>query len=372
MKWLIFLFATSLWGSNCCPPGALAAPSCNCKNYTGIEGRLFSATPCIDQPAEPCGMLFIADVSLLAWQAIEEGLCFALKNDPLPIPSNVNLNGKLIAPDFSWEPAVKGTIGMIFSERAWDAEFRWTYFHSNSSRSINAAAVANSAGLIPLWAFPNANRATQFLYGSAKGALEFDFNGFDIEMGYNPFLSPWLSCRFVAGLKVAQINQDFHVRYSDGFNDGTIQLVNANADLSNHAIGTGPRLGFESKWRLGEGISLLGSIAGSLPLWHFRVGRSDTDLNLDLGTNQLIDATFRERFWIFRSILETSLGFGWDTCFGCRCQYPFGIHASYEIQYYAEQNMMAMLVNPGLLSQAFKPRGDLVLHGATFTFHIGF
>lgn len=295
-------------------------------------------------------MFWIADVSFLAWQAIEEGLEFALQNNALPTPNSLNVNGELAAPDFKWDPAFKVNLGMIFSDRAWDTEFRWTYFHSSPDRTIHGT-------LIPIWAFPN---AAPFTFGTARGNLELNFNSLDVETGYHPFLTPAFSLRFLAGLKIATIHQTFFVHYSNG-----TAIEYANTTLTNRAIGCGPRLGFESKWRLGKGFSFLGSIAGSLPLWHFRVTRTDHDPNI-------LQSLSRERFWTFRSILETALGFGWDTCFGCRNQYPFGVNASYELQYYSEQNMMAMLVNPGLLSQTYMPRGDLILHGATFTFHFGF
>ncbi len=334
-------------------------------SYGQCEGKLFPATPCIDTPCDPCGMFFVADMSVLAWQAIEEGLNFALENGSAPISSNLNVDGHFIRPDFSWEGAFKINLGMLFSKRGWDEQFRWTYFHGTSSKTVEGE-------LFPLWAFPAAKITSQFLYNRAKGSLELTFNGFDIETGYHPFLTPAFSLRFFAGLKVAQINQHFHILYEDGFIDGNTRLDFADAKLTNEAIGAGPRLGFDSKWHLSKGFSLLGSIAGSLPLWHYRMSRADVDQNINDGAPQIINAFSRNRFWTFRSVLETALGFGWDHCFGCKNQYPLGISASYEFQYYSEQNMMIMLVNPGLLSQTFMPRGDLVFHGANLTFHIGF
>ena len=363
MKWFLFFLATSFFASDCCS---------SCKPYEGVEGKLFSAPPYMGQPSDPCGIFYIADVSLLAWQALVGGLEFALKNDPLPIQSNTNVNGHLIRPDFSWEPAVKIDVRAVFANRAWDAAFRWTYFHSHPSRTVHASLSPNTSGLYPLWAFPNDDMGAQFLYGSAKGSYELNFNGVDIEMGYHPLLSPAFSFRFITGLKVVQIEQEFHVHYSEGFNNGSEQLVSAHADLSNASIGTGPRLGFASEWQLGSGFSLLGSFTGALPLWHIRVNRNDTDQNIRASAPQTINSLFRNRFWIFCAVLETALGCGWDTYFGCNNQYPFGIHASYEFQYYSEQNMMTMLVNPGILNRSFMPRGDLALHGATFTFRFGF
>ncbi len=368
MKWIPVFLAAAVFANdpcckpNCCPEGALNAPSCSCKQYEGQYGTLFPAAPCIDSPCAPCGMFWTADVSLLAWQAIEEGLNFALQNEPLPIVADVNVNGHLVGIDFNWEPAARISFAAVFPSRAWDSQFRWTYFHTDSSGNAKDA----STGLIPLWAFPNS--AEQTLFSKAHGSLEINLNEFDIEMGYNPFLSPALSLRFTAGLKVAEIDQTFSMKYSEGIQNQTTLIETAHAKITNNAIGAGPRIGFESKWRVGSGFSLLGTIAGSLPLWHFRVNRTDADLAASGSTESFM----KGRFWIFRAILETSLGLGWDTCFGCRCQYPFGVAANYEFQYLAEQNMMYRLVNPGLMSQVFQTRGDLHLHGATLNFHFGF
>lgn len=352
MRWIFVFFATSL---------CAAGPYCT---------TLFPAIPCIDDSCNSNEIFWTADVSILAWQAQEEGLNFAFKNNPLPIIANTNVNGDLVGVDFNWEPAFKIILGTSFASRAWDTRFRWTYFHTHSSETVHAQTNTNSSGLFPMFAYPTANIATQFLYGTARGALDLTLNGFDIEMGYDPFLSPTLSLRLNAGVKVASIHQDFNVEYSDGFNDGINQLLDARTALTNKTIGAGPRIGFDSMWRCGYNFSLLASVAGSLPLVFFRVNRSDEDLGIRNQVQQTVNSIFRESFWVFRPILETSLGLGWDTCFCCK--YPFGIAAKYEFQFFSEQNMMPMLVNPGILTQVFPSRGDLYLHGATLNFHFGF
>ncbi len=341
-----------------------------CGALLASEGqhRLFQDIPCSKKGCDLEGMFWMSEISALCWQARVEGLAFGLKNDPLPNGAIGNVNGKLSTVKFHFEPAFKIDVGMIFSKRGWDTEFRWTRFQTDTSTTITS----NGAQIIPLWAFPSADITGQFRYGSAKGTWNLNFNGFDVEMGYHPFLSPALSLRFHAGLKVGSIDQKFSAHYSGGTVVGLNALVSANADLTNSSIGTGPRIGFESKWELGKGFSLLGTFAGALPLWHFRVNRTDTDRNTQSSIASGIDVSSRMRFWIFRPVLETALGFGWQTCFGCERKFPFGLDVKYELQYFAEQNMMSMLVNPGLLSQTFFPRGDLIFHGAALTFYFGF
>lgn len=354
MRWFLILLAAPFFAE---------FPDCQ---------TLFSARPCTAPPCQSQQMFWITDLSLLAWQAREEGLNFALKNDPLPTQANVNVNGDLVGIDFDWKPAFKVTIGAAFAERAWDVQFRWTYFHTDSSRTVHATPAANSAGLLPLWAFSSADIASQFLYGKAHGALELNLNEFDAEMGYWAFLSPSVNLRFTAGLKILSLNQHFNIKYSDGFEDEDARLVDAKTNIASDTVGAGPRISFDSKWRLGQGFSILASVAGSLPLLQHLMTRTDSDLGVNTQGAETVNSFFKEGFWIFQSILETSLGFGWDTCFGCRGNYPFGLAARYEFQYFSEQNMMPLLINPGILNQVYNPRGDLHLHGLTLTFQFGF
>ncbi len=299
-------------------------------------GQLYPSSPCLICPNE---MFWNTEMSVLAWQAREEGLEFALKN------------GSLVDVDFKWEPGFKVSFGADFPVRGWDAIIKWTHFHSESHESA-------SDELIPIWVLPNTPPAS---YTSAKGTWTLLVNGFDFELGYHPFLSPAMALRFHFDIKLETVDQHFHIDYLNG-------ASSASTHMSNRSIGAGPRIGLDTKWVLGKGFSLLANFAGSLPLWHYRIQRND----LDEGLTGDITSNFRQRFWIFRALIETALGLGWDTCLGCRSQFPLGISAAYEFQYFPEQNMMGRLVNPGVLNLVFEPRGDLHLHGATFNLHFGF
>lgn len=303
-------------------------------------GHLFPSSPCLNAPCDPQQMFWKTEASVLAWQGREEGLEIALDDHSL-----VNL-------DFKWEPGFKIAVGADFPVRGWIAKVQWTYFHSESKKSI-------SGNLTPIWVLPNSS--PPFSYTSAKAAWTLFVNDVDIELGYQPFLSPAMALRWHFDIKVITVDQHFHVDYLNAADS-------AHTHISNQSIGAGPRVGFDSKWFLGKGFSLLAHFSGSLPLWHYRICRSDLD---EVATGG-IALNFRQRFWTFRSILEAALGFGWDTCLGCRSQFPFGLALAYELQYFPEQNMMSRLVNPGVLSQVFEPRGDLHLHGATFNLHFGF
>lgn len=373
MKWaFLFLASSLLFGTDCCPPGALKTPSCTCKQFEGQTGKLYSAVPC--QSCTPCSAVWTGGFSLLAWQAREEGLAFAFDNSPEASSASVNIDGKLVDIDFNWEPAFKIDLGCLFPDRSWDFSSRWTYFYTHSTHTAHASPNADSTGLFPLWVLPSGNTAPLQLYGTARGSWQLHLNEIDLEMGYHPFLTPALSIRFDGGLKLLSADQRFRVDYSDGITAGGVHLVSAQAVLHNKALGIGPRLGFDSKWRLGKGWSLIGNLAGSLPLCSFKIHRNDYDVSerLPAGTASFVDSFFKQSVWVFRPVLEAALGFGWDACFGCRKQYAFGLQANYELQYFWEQNLMGMLVNEAIIHQVFQPRGDLQLHGATLAFTFGY
>src|SRR3989344_575452 len=354
----IFLFLVS---AMLCPFPLLGMP---CSQYEGVYGRRFSSAACT-----PCTCSCILEVTPVAWQAREEGLNFALKNEPLPLGANVSVNGILVGPDFHWEPALKIKGGLLFNERAWDFAVQWTYFHTRTTRQERQATNALGAGLMPIWAPPDANIAEEFTYGSVKAHWNHTLQEFDIMLGYEPYISPRFSMRWAAGLKTVDISEHFSILYTEGFHGDIAQLIFSHTDLIKKTIGAGPRIEITSKWRLTHGFALLTSLAGSLPLWHYRITRQDQALGVLSTRNQEISASSRERFWTFRPVLEMLLGIHWEICFS---QYSFGIAANYEFQYFSENNMFHLLVNPGLLSLHYFPRGDLQLQGVGVNIHFGF
>lgn len=369
MRWIVLfsLFLRSFLNALDTGPGT------TCTQYEGCFGHLHPATPCFN-PSDPCSFVLICDASLLAWQAKEEGLAFALKNSASAPLARSNINGSLIDLEFNWEPAGKVNLGIVFPDRSWDFDVRWTFFYTHSQHVSHAIPNINSKGLLPLWVLPNFTTPNIFSisYATAKASWQLHLNTYDIELGYHAFLTPCLSFRLDGGLKGVFIHQRFRVSYEGGISPQTIQPLASQTVFKNNSWGIGPRIGFDSKWRLGYGISFLGTIASTLSLSQFEVTRKDFNTGVLGGLLQTKNSFFKESVWVVRPVLETSLGFSWDTYYGCKQQYSFGILANYELQYFWEQNLMGMLVDESLFYNAFQPRGDLHFHGATLTFHFGY
>jgi hypothetical protein len=274
------------------------------------------------------------DLSILVWQAREDGLAFAIKS-----------RGVLDELSFAWEPAFKLNFEMA-CPNSWDFDARWTCYHGRTEQ-----VTYGSPALLPLWILP---QDASNVYNKARSLWQLHLNTIDLELGADAILSPYLSMRVHGGLKTVLIHQSYALRY----------FIPSKTDLKTSCLGVGPRIGFDSDWRLGRGISFAANVAGTLALSHFETNRKDFDPTLQ--------STFHEAFYAFRPMLEMLLGLDWDTCAGCQNQYAFGVQIAYEVQYFYEENVMSQLVAAPISFLAFSPRGDLHCHGLTATFRFGF
>jgi hypothetical protein len=160
------------------------------------------------------------------------------------------------------------------------------------------------------------------------------------------------------------------VRYSDSPLLNNVRLLSVDVEQSNDFWGTGPRIGFCSRWHLPRGLSLLTSIAGNLTLGPFDLNRTDRDSLLQNNATTQVESHYHESFWVYRPMLECLGGISWDTCFGTQKSIPFGVDLSYELEYLWEQNMMSRLVGSPVLHLAFPSRGDLWFQGITCNFRV--
>lgn len=275
------------------------------------------------------------DLSLLVWQAREDCLAFVMKN-----------SGRVEELSFAWEPAFKLNVEMAFPN-SWDFDVRWTCYHGRTEKISDG-----SPELFPLWVLPQ--DLEENFYNKARALWQLHLNTFDIELGADALLTPYVTMRVHGGLKTIVIHQFYALRY----------FIPSTTDLKTKCFGIGPRIGFDSNWRLGKGVSFAANVGGTLALSHFIADRHDFD--------PLLQSTFHESFYAYRPILEILLGIDWTTCSGCQNQYAWGIQVAYEVQYYYEQNQMSQLVTPQISFLGFSARGDLHCHGLTATLRFGF
>jgi hypothetical protein len=375
------LFGTQLIGNqttNCCPPNAMQNPCEQCRQNQNNYNELHSARSCLGCLCSPDSYGAALEMSLLIWEGREDGLDFAIKNNPRLAPAETvtaDVNGRMRGLHFAWEPAFKLNFEQAFSN-SWDFDLRWTYFYSRSTASDHATTnTITGSGLLPIWVLPQSNVGeAPNVFGKARGIWHLHLNTADLELGYLPFLTKKLSLRVHAGVKGISISQQFTVQYSNGIDNGLSIPLPSKAALRNRCLGAGARFGFNSKWQLKKGWSILADSAASFTLCVFNLKRKDFDQSIVNEDSILFDtqSKFRESFYAFRPNFEGLLGIGWSTCYGCRKQYSFEFKGAYEVQYYWEQNMMRQMASAPVSFSAFSMRGDLHCHGISTTLRFGF
>ncbi len=332
----------------------------------------YAALP-VDPIASTGSWSVALDASLLVWQAQEQGLEFAAKNNPrFGISSSIpiDINASLIGLDFSWQPAYKVNLEFQSFGTGWDIDFRWTGFYSNSSQGATASATTNGSGLLPLWLLPNGNDSANPLFGWAHGEWQLHLNELDWELGHSFKLTQAIQLRFFGGLKGLLIEQIYRARYANGLVASSTGVISGAATMQNDFWGVGPRCGLRTGWAMTKAWSIQAGSAVSFILSQFHIKRDDTDVAVTLpSTNYVTNTTFKESFWVYRPAFEGLLGIRWD---GKVSRYAIAVEGDYEMQYFWEQNMFLMLVNHSYLYADYPRRGDLMLQGFTGTVRCAF
>lgn len=310
---------------------------------------------------------FKTDLSLLVWQAEEDGLEFASRNISTAV---ADISASLSSVNFSWDPGFKVLLGYHFAETDWDLNVRWTWFYSRSHRSLHQDLSSGGDGLFPLWIPPQAAIATPPVYSNAKATLLLLLNSVDIELMGVENVSRAFSLILHGGLKGMVTNQTYRVKYTDGFFDGTNQMLDSDAHAKTKGAGVGIRTGLGSRWLFPHRLSLIADITGALILSDTTTKRVDHSLGESSSVRQEAAIHFHENFWIWRPVLEVKTGIKWDHCFQKRR--ALKLELAYEIQQYWEQNMLIRYADEAIFYPAFKNQGNLTLQGVSLTVALGF
>ena len=134
--------------------------------------------------------------------------------------------------------------GLVYDQ--WDTTFYWTWFRTDTNRSISSQANTIVS--------PEFDAA--FLTGntvqSMKGNWGLLFNMFDWELGRSYWVSRCLSLRPFLGVKGGWINQSIHVNYYDLTLSGQLFPTNNSGKerLKNNFWGVGSLGGVNTKWNV--------------------------------------------------------------------------------------------------------------------------
>jgi hypothetical protein len=233
---------------------------------------------------------WIAKVEYLNWNVRREGLDFAIPTDGSSQAVGV---GSVQNLKFGQASGVRTGLGYLFTS-GWDLTGNYTFYRNSESAFAKEPAGGN------LWAtrsHPNVNQEAS----TAAASGSFNYNVFDLEAGYGYSFNEAIAIRPFGGLRWADIDQVFNVRY-DGrdFNNG---VVNNSLGMN----GFGIRLGMEGYWQLGRGWSLFGRGAGTVMYGNFKSRLLETN---NAGVDTIVNVS--DRYTQAVPILEAALGGAWQ------------------------------------------------------------
>lgn len=332
---------------------------------TAIEGRYGAETASARVEVDGEGWFIIGDI--LYWQTRVGGTEFAYSdkhsNAILPI------SGRTKDMEFDWDWGLRVGLGYHFAHDRWDVSAQYTWFETNGSDSSRAGT---NSSLVPLKGsssitnLPGTPRPTFLYCTSAKSQYQFDFDAVDLELGRAYFISGRLSFRPHWGLKTAWINQEQIVRYTGGEPDANmseagLQGNTVHIDDNCDFWGMGPRVGFDTKWHIGNGFSIFGNLATALLFGYFDV-KHEEDYSAYLSNRIDIHANRHA----FSPTVQFMLGLRYDTYVYHQKQH-LGIGLGFEAQYWWRQNQMLKIDDSASL-QYERYSEDMSLHGLTVDF----
>ena len=348
----------------------------------------------INRPARPHvnNSVFSIMGDFLWWQASENGLSYAIKNNSQYrrstglIPNDLS-NAKVQNLHSHWDPGFR--IGLIVdtSYDGWDVALNWLRF---DTRRKKTAAAKNSEWLVSTLMHPadvaypmltpkpgafNNPYPASFGIPKAHAHWKLFLDQVDLEVGREFFVSKRLTLRPNFGLRGAWIDQKFNVLY-EGSALGTSPNSDAETDyntlltkvrLESRFWGVGVAGGLDSKWELGSGFSLYGDLSLAILYGYFHTKREDklNSFNIVTGLFQSYEFVhLKNNYHDPRAIFDIELGFSWERMFEqneCRVVLNLG----WESHIYFDQNQFMYFMDTNAIGNYASNQGNLNLQGLT-------
>ena len=299
------------------------------------------------------GWLFAFDV--LYWHPKVGGTEFAYTRQS----NSLLIKGRLKDIDFKWNWGLRAGLGYNVDHDKWDFKAQYTWFDTKASGATRQG-VDNC--VVPLRASPEMAADSQSFTSCSSAKSEFGtkYKDLFLELGRAHFMSKYLSFRPHWGLKSAWINHSQVIRYSGGAEGeaGGLGVHTVHVKDRCDFRGLGPRVGLDSKWHLGSGVSLFGNVNGSLVFGAFAVEHKE---EFSGDAKKQIELTSNRRD--FSPTTHMHLGLRYDTYLH-NCTQHLGIGLGFEAQHWFRQAQMFKL-DASTQSRMDCQAGDLSIYGMT-------
>jgi hypothetical protein len=234
--------------------------------------------------------------------------------------------------------------GLGYRQHPWDIGFQTLTLKSSTSGSAQKPI---DGTLYPTLTSPLQNNNAD----SAKAKLNVRFTSSDLEAGYTLQPSDRFDLRLFSGLRIADTEQRFNVKY-----DGA-DFTNGEFQFKRNFSGIGPRLGAEARVNLGSGFSVFGRASGSLLIGSSKLKLRETN---DSGAEVVASVSDRNQQQSI-PVAEATLGMNWTQAIGKQAAINLGV--GYEYQHWFNAFDNARFVDSQAPGAFQTNRGDINFGG---------
>lgn len=339
---LALLFSFPLW-SNADVESKVSLLECKMKaarDDTGYDcrsgARFASGRPFLNS----YGLWVTGDV--LYWTAYEGGTDIAYSSNNL-----VNINGRARPIQFEWDVGYRIGAGWVTPTDNMEISALFTRVEPEGEFNMNAPAGGRVVSMI----IPDDQSAQ-----NATATWNLKYSTLDFEFGRSYFLSRYFYLRPHFGSRTAWIRQNGNYTFTT---PGSI-----SGHFRNDYVGSGLRLGTDSKWFFARHWNLFTGVSASTLYGKMKVGNATNATSL----YALNVASTRRQIAV---AAQTQIGLGWETSFSCDSN-QIALNLGYELNYWWRQNQMPAFERVLSSPYGMRRSEDLAFHGLTADIQLSF
>lgn len=311
---------------------------------------------------------FLLSADALFWTASESGLSYATTTSSYDRVGK----GEIKDPDFRWDYGFRVGAGFHIPHGGWDTCMNYTWFQDTATGETKK----NPEDLLLATLISANNIADSATYMfSARANWNLSLNILDLELGKTLIPAKWVSFRPFIGTKTAWIHQKYKVKYSGVM--GPFPAQNYYVHMKNNYWGVGPRIGLNTQFWMGYGLSVFGNLAASLVYGEFNLKHEET-------ADDLTVTDLSPHYYAGRAITDLQLGLRWDSnvckskkasvckCSTAKSEKNFSITAGWEQHLFFSQGEFMSFTDCTNVGRFTQEHNDLSVQGATLSMRMDF
>lgn len=326
-----------------------------------------------DAPARTdtrCSWDMWVDASFVYWQPSQDNMDVAFHQTSTASVASAGPEGHYVQQDFDFKPGFKVGLGWAIDYHDnWDMAAEYTRLHTEMSQSESETAA--STGFTRIWGVPNSTldaAAQRYNDVSSKWNMNLDVVDFNVGRWY--YVGTDLTFRSFVGARGMWLGQTHKVVSTNDAtvaSTGTAGVVTVLDRL--HSWATGPEIGLNTKWMLGEGVRLYANAEADILYTDYtRISHRESSTGLigDSWVPNLKDSHSHA----IRPHMDLEMGFAWGSYFDNNNWY-IDLAAGYDFQVFFNQNMFSHFVDDTQRANKINA-GNLYLQGLTVTARVDF